>query len=603
MLKFAIRVLLPALLSVLMCGWIGCAHRNAATRQPTTLQYPQTGNQKIQGKKYPYLFAPRHSQQYSQSQSQSQPVAQNPQGQYAPNTPMNVRPMVLQENVPQDAQPYYFQQYSPQQYAPQQQSSPQKSSVPYLFHSSRRTSSPIEQVSANVPYGNHGQIALAGNVPDGSQNLDEFFEQSFSGNEGDDFLDNLQFPFLHPPQRNVAPNQQIVRENMVPHNAVPQGSVIPNTPYANQVGSHVPQNYFQNYSQNSNAGQYPWDQYPSPQESWNPQPSWIQQFLEKLPWSRQNREQRYVQQSQGQQSQGGTQQSLPAPYQRFLLTNNGLGETMQKLRPSTAVENVTHSKFANAVSYEYRPLTNRNWIPNHARQATADVGEEYVSIQNVRNTSYQTATNYKTSYFDATYALSDLQSLYLVEVPFKGMPSVAHVEISFGFADGKYLGVSVEARYERGESYDPLGGLFNQFELIYVIANEQDMIRINTDINQNDVYLYRLDLTQEEIRAIFVDVMHRANKLSQEPEFYHTISNNCTSNIIDHINRVRPKAIPSEYRAVFPGYLDHLLFDLKLLDVKETNFANVRKNAKINDLAQKFHQSEFFSAGIRQNFY
>ena len=256
-----------------------------------------------------------------------------------------------------------------------------------------------------------------------------------------------------------------------------------------------------------------------------------------------------------------------------------------------------------AVKNEYKPLTQRNWIPNHVRQATASRNGDFVTIQNIRNTTYRTATDYTPTYFDAAYPLAELATLDLIEVPFKGSPSVAHVEISFGFADGRHIGVSVEARYEVGESYDPLGGLCNQFELIYVVADERDMIRINTDINGNDVYLYRLNLTQQEIQAVFVDIMSRANKLSTQPEFYHTVTNNCTSNIIDHINRARPSAIPKEYRTLFPGYLDHLLYDVKLIATDVSTFKEVRNNAKINTLAQQYGNTEYFSAGIRQYLY
>ena len=252
---------------------------------------------------------------------------------------------------------------------------------------------------------------------------------------------------------------------------------------------------------------------------------------------------------------------------------------------------------------EYRPLTNRNWIPNHARQATAERIGDSVTVHNIRNTNYRTANDYTTSYFDANYPLAGLKSVDLIEVPFKGLPSVAHVEISFGFDDGRYLSVSVEARYEVGESYDPLGGFFNQFELIYVVADERDTIRINTDINQNDVYLYRLNLTQQEIQTMFLDIMNRTNTLSTQPEFYHTVKNNCTTNIIEHVNKVKPNAIPREYRTLFPGYLDQLLYDVNLLVTDVPTFQEARSLAKINFLAGQYGDTEYFSAGIRQNLY
>ena len=261
----------------------------------------------------------------------------------------------------------------------------------------------------------------------------------------------------------------------------------------------------------------------------------------------------------------------------------------------------TRSTLLQALENEYKPLANRNWIPNHARQATTVRHGDFVTIRNIRNTTYRTATDYTTRYYDATFPLAELTSVDLIEVPFKGLPSVAHVEVSFGFSDGRHLGVSVEARYEVGESYDPLGGVCNQFELIYVIADERDTIRINTDINGNDVYLYRLNLKQQEVQAMFLDMMNRANKLATQPEFYHTVRNNCASNVIAHINKARPNAVPREYRALFPGYLDHLLYDVDMIVTESKTFKEARGLAKINTLAREYGDTEYFSAGIRQN--
>ena len=263
----------------------------------------------------------------------------------------------------------------------------------------------------------------------------------------------------------------------------------------------------------------------------------------------------------------------------------------------------TRPALLQALANEYKPLTDRNWIPNHARQATAARNGDFVTIRNVRNTHYRTATDYTTTYFDAAYPLAELKSVDLIVVPFRGLSPVAHVETSFGFADGRHLGVSVEARYEVGESYDPLGGVCNQFELIYVIADERDMVRINTDVNKNDVYLYRLNLTQPEIQAMLLDILNRANKLSTQPEFYHSVRNNCTTNIIEHINKAKPNAVPREYRALFPGYLDHLLYDVDMVTTESSTFKEAKNLAKINSLAEQYGNTEYFSAGIRQNLF
>lgn len=257
----------------------------------------------------------------------------------------------------------------------------------------------------------------------------------------------------------------------------------------------------------------------------------------------------------------------------------------------------------NPLEYELRPQTNRKWSPNHARQATARIEGDRVRVFDIRNTQYRTATEYTTYYYDAVYRLSDVRTIDVINVPFRGLPSVAHLEISFGFADGRHLGVSVEARYEAGESYDPLGAFANQFELIYLIADERDMVRLGAEYNKNEVYLYRLKLTEQEVQTIFLDILNRANKLSNEAEFYHTIRNNCVSNIIDHINRARLGAIPKEYRTLFSGYFDHLLYDLNLIETTAPVFQQAQREALINPLIREFGNTGFFSAGIRQNLF
>lgn len=259
--------------------------------------------------------------------------------------------------------------------------------------------------------------------------------------------------------------------------------------------------------------------------------------------------------------------------------------------------------FREAIAKEYRPMSERDWIANQSRQATASLNGDAVNIRNVRNTSYRTASDYTTTYFNDTYYLSELQSVDLIQVPFQGVASLAHVELSFGFSDGRYLCFSIEARYEKGESYDAVGGMLNQFELIYVIADERDMIRYNAELSKRDVHLYRLKLSDEETKTLFTDMLRRANELAAEPEFYHSVRNNCTSNIIAHINRAKPDAIPYEYRTLFSGYLDHLLYDLDLVQLESDNFKAAKEHSRINALVREFGDTEFFSAGIRQHLY
>ncbi|MDR2438055.1 MAG: DUF4105 domain-containing protein [Planctomycetaceae bacterium] len=252
---------------------------------------------------------------------------------------------------------------------------------------------------------------------------------------------------------------------------------------------------------------------------------------------------------------------------------------------------------------EVLPSNDRKWSQNHAVLQTAEWNGNFVTIHNIRYSKYETAERYTTQYYDATFDLNDIRTIDLVVVPFRGIPRLAHVESSFGFADGRHLGMSIEARYEEGERYDPIGAGLRQFELIYVFADERDMIRIGTDVNKNDVHIYRLKFEPNEVRAMFVDALQRANKLAEKPEFYHPLTNSCVTNLIKHINKGKPKAIPKEYRTLLPGLMDHYVYDLKLIDTNAKTFQEAKENAKVNWLVEKFGDLEYFSAGIRQNMY
>ncbi len=225
------------------------------------------------------------------------------------------------------------------------------------------------------------------------------------------------------------------------------------------------------------------------------------------------------------------------------------------------------------------------------------------TVHNVRYSKYENGKLTTTRYYDATFNLDEIRSIDLVVVPFRAAPRLAHIQASFGFADGRHLGMSIEARYEKGEQYDALGSVMRQFELVYVFADERDLIREGAEMNSSDVHIYRLKFEPSEVREMFVDALQRANKLAEKPEFYHPLRNSCVTNLIAHINTGRPKAIPREYRTLLPGLMDNYAFDLKLIDTTATNFKAAKENAKVNWLVEKYGDLEYFSAGIRQNMY
>ena len=247
-----------------------------------------------------------------------------------------------------------------------------------------------------------------------------------------------------------------------------------------------------------------------------------------------------------------------------------------------------------------QPSNHRDWAPENAVLSTAEFDGDLVTVRNVRNNIYVANDQFAIDHYDKTYDLRELQTIDFIVVPMKEVPGLAHTMLSFGFDGGQYVAVSGEIRKEKGESYKPFQGVFNQYELMYVVGDERDLVKLRTNFRNDDVYLYRSKATPEQARLVFVDVMQRVNKLAAEPEFYNTLTNNCTSNIVAHVNKVTPGRVsPWNLRAVLPGFSDRLAYDLGLIESKGS-FEATKYSARVSHLAQAFGDDPAFSQRIRQ---
>lgn len=249
------------------------------------------------------------------------------------------------------------------------------------------------------------------------------------------------------------------------------------------------------------------------------------------------------------------------------------------------------------------PSNFRDWTPEQALVPTAEFDGNRVTIRNIRNCQYFAKDVYLVDYYDKTFDMSEVRAVDFIVVPFDLMPSLAHTMLSFevGGPDGRpeHIAVSVETRKERHEEYNPVTGSARQFELMYVIADERDVIQLRTNHRGENVYLYRSTATPEQAQALFGDILARANKLAKEPEFYDTLMNNCTTNIVRHINTLKPGRIGDDLRALLPGYSDQLAFDEGLI-VRRGTFHETKRLAHVNPKAQAFAGREEFSRLIRR---
>ena len=245
------------------------------------------------------------------------------------------------------------------------------------------------------------------------------------------------------------------------------------------------------------------------------------------------------------------------------------------------------------------PSNNREWTADMTKLSTADFAGDEVTVHNIRNCEYVTENDYVVEYYDRTFRLDDIQSVDFIVVPFKNK-AIAHTMLSFGLRDGIYICVSVEIRRELGEDYSTVLGMSNQYELIYLVAEERDLIRLRTRYRDAQVYVYPTIATPDGAQKLFVDVFKRVNQLAVKPEFYNTFLNNCTTNIVSHVNDLKPNRVPFAWKVLLPGYAAEYAYELGLLD-NRLPFAEITKLAHVNDLADEYFDNPNFSQLIRQH--
>jgi Domain of unknown function (DUF4105) len=247
-----------------------------------------------------------------------------------------------------------------------------------------------------------------------------------------------------------------------------------------------------------------------------------------------------------------------------------------------------------------RPSNERDWQPDVAQTAWAEVIGNRVTIHNFRNCDYRTETDYTPHWETRTVDLSQLRGLD-VFITYWGSPWIAHPIVSFDFADQGYVAMSIETRKEVGETYSAIRGFFRYYELIYTISDERDVVRLRTNYRKGEeVYLYHIRATPVQAQTIFLDYLSRANRMRDHPEWYNALTNNCTTNIASHVAPTRPtKAVRWDWRILLNGKADEMMSERGDL-VGNLPFDELKRSAHINPAAHAADNAPAFSQLIRQ---
>ncbi|TXH37898.1 MAG: DUF4105 domain-containing protein [Rhodospirillaceae bacterium] len=247
-----------------------------------------------------------------------------------------------------------------------------------------------------------------------------------------------------------------------------------------------------------------------------------------------------------------------------------------------------------------RPSNDRPWQSDVDRTAWVEINGNQVTIHNVRNFGYRTETDYTPNWEVRTYDMTQIKAADLF-LTFWGSPWIAHPIISFQFGDNQHVAFSIETRKVIGDSYSAFRGFFRQYELIYIVADERDVIRLRTNYRSGEeVYLYRTAVSSEATRAIFLDYLRSLNALRDQPQFYNAVTSNCTSNIRIHTGAASGTLPPWDWRLLLNGESEEYAYQHGRL-AGNLPFDQLKAQADINEAARAADESADFSALIRRN--
>jgi hypothetical protein len=219
------------------------------------------------------------------------------------------------------------------------------------------------------------------------------------------------------------------------------------------------------------------------------------------------------------------------------------------------------------------------WLVEYSRLATVHwLDSDCFQVSDVRNFRYRGVGDPLPAWDDRDFRLSEVTKTDLV-LSYWGGNAIAHVFLSFGFSNGEWLAVSIETRRRQNQPWSAFGGFLRNYPVIYVLADERDLIGVRSDVRRERVWIYGLTLTQEQRQRLLRDYLLRIQQVNAHPEWYNTLFNNCTTNILHHGRAVSP-AVKYDWRILLSGYADRYCYRMGLLDTR-LPFETLRQRSRL----------------------
>ena len=244
-----------------------------------------------------------------------------------------------------------------------------------------------------------------------------------------------------------------------------------------------------------------------------------------------------------------------------------------------------------------KPGNDRAWQPDVSQTAWAEINGDDITIHNVRNCDYRTQSDFTPHWETRTVRLSQMTGID-VAINYWGSPWIAHPIVSFQFADALPLCFSIETRKTIGQQYSTLEGFYRQYTLIYIVADERDVIRLRTNYRREDVYLYHTLASPEQARQRFHEYIITLNALHENPRWYNAVTENCTTSI--RAQRAAKLRIRWDWRILLNGKADEMLYQDHAIATGGLPFSELKQHSLINERARAADNSPDFSKLIRE---
>lgn len=247
------------------------------------------------------------------------------------------------------------------------------------------------------------------------------------------------------------------------------------------------------------------------------------------------------------------------------------------------------------------PRNDRDWRESVAILPEVEFKDSgLIIVKNIRNFKYKNVDDFKIEYYNKIYNVNEVDTLNLFLSYWDGNKKIAHAIYSFGFKNGDHLAISSEIRMTNGVEQSLLGGMFNEYEILYILADERDVVKLRTNYRKEEVYLYKIKPKGgiKAIKNFFIYVMNKVNAFEDKPEFYNTFTTNCLTSLLHDFEHSANRKLPLDYRLILNGYFDEMLYERGIVETYGLTFPEFKKVSHINQYVE--NDTTNFSWKIRQ---